>query len=48
MLNAKYFIKYNETIVIFQNSNISSLPNLQGTVTNKKCKKVYTNGIITR
>ena len=47
MLNVKYFIKY-ETIVIFQNKNNSSLPNLQGTVTNKKCKKVYTNGITTR
>ena len=36
--------KFNETFLY--NSNTSSLANLQRTVTNKKCKKLYTNRII--
>ena len=39
---------YTEIYIYIYVYNISNLANLQRTVTNKKCEKVYTNRIITR
>ena len=42
------YIKIIQGDIFFKIGDILNLTNFERTDTNKKCKKVYTNGIITR